>query len=264
MTDDAVLLERDGRIATLTLNHPDRLNALSVELLDALGEHIDILEAENLGSLVVEGAGRAFSAGGDIERLHDNLDREEPTDHIVREFQQRSGRIFEQLVDFPAPTIAKIDGPAVGAGASLAVACDLLLASTNGSIGFAFRNVGLAPDSGVSYMLPRMVGTNVAKELVYTGEILDADRAEDLGLFNHVYPAESFDDDASELIEDIASGPTVALRNAKRLIADGVTKTFGEAVSDEWTAQGTVFQTDDHREGLEAFLEDRDPEFEGR
>jgi 2-(1,2-epoxy-1,2-dihydrophenyl)acetyl-CoA isomerase len=264
MSDDAVELTRDGRVATLTLRQPDRLNALSEAILDDMETHLRTLESENVGCLVVEGDGRAFSAGGDIDRLKEFLDDDVPTDHVARQLEQESRRVFSRLVAFPAPTVAKIDGPAVGAGASLAVACDLLLASERATIGFVFRNVGLGPDSGVSYMLPRIVGTNVAKELVYTGRILDADEAADLGLFNHVYPTDDFESEVEALTSDIAAGPTVALRHAKRLLSSGPKKTFEEAVVDEWNAQATILDTADHREGIEAFLADREPDFAGR
>ncbi len=162
------------------------------------------------------------------------------------------------------PTIAKIDGPAVGAGANLAIACDIQVGSDRAKLGFVFRNVGLSVDSGTSYFLPRLVGENVAKELVYTGEILDAERANELGLLNHVYPGNEFDDRVRELAEQIATGPTVALRQTKHLLGSGLEKSLDAALHDEAVAQGLVFESDDHREGVEAFFEGREPEFEGR
>jgi len=119
-------------------------------------------------------------------------------------------------------------------------------------------------DAGTSYLLPRVVGLNTAKELVYTGEILDAGRAVDLGLFNRAWEAESFDEKADAMIERIASGPSVALRHSKRLLEEGLHKSLEEALQDESANQGLVFETEDHREGVEAFLADRSPEFQGR
>ncbi len=165
---------------------------------------------------------------------------------------------------FPVPTVAKIDGPAVGAGAGLALACDLQLASETAKIGFVFRGVGLSCDAGTSYLLPRLVGANTAKELVLTGEILGADDALELGLFNHVYPADEFDDRVAELVEEIASGPTVALRHATRLIDSAAGKGFEAALKDEAAAQGIALGSRDHEEGVRAFLEGREPSFEGR
>lgn len=264
MSDAVVRLDREDRVATLTLNQPDRLNSLSTEIYDELETILADLEEENIGCLVIQGAGRAFSAGGDIDRMRQWLERDEPVDHLVQELERSTRDVFARLVAFPAPTVAKIDGAAVGAGASLAIACDLQVASERSTIGFVFRNVGLNLDSGVSYTLPRMVGTNIAKKLVYTGEILEASDALELGLLNDVYPDESFDEEVDALVQEIASGPTIALRHAKRLLDEGSTKSFDQAITDEWTAQAIVFETEDHEEGVTAFLEDREPQFQGR
>jgi enoyl-CoA hydratase/carnithine racemase len=172
--------------------------------------------------------------------------------------------LMQRVDEFPLYTVAKIDGPAVGAGAALSLACDIQVASERSVVGFVFRNVGLAIDNGASHFLPRVVGENVAKELAATGELVDAERAEELGLLNHVYPVESFEDEADALVKEIATGPTVALRHTKRLIDRGADADLADALADEAIAQAAVMETDDHREGVEAFLEKRDPEFEGR
>lgn len=253
----------DG-VATVTLNRPDRRNALSSEIAAGIHDALDGIEADNARCIVIEGAGGAFSAGGDLERLQRRLESDRPVEADVREVERTTHRLVRRVATLPLPTIAKIDGPAVGAGANLAIACDLQVGSDRARVGFVFRNVGLSVDSGTSYFLPRLVGENVAKELVFTGEILDADRAHELGLLNHVYPTEEFDDRVDELAASIASGPTVALRQAKRLLGTGLGKSLDDALHDEAVAQGLAFESDDHREGVSAFLEGRDPEFEGR
>lgn len=264
MSDDPVLLDIEDGIATITLNQPDRRNALSGEIIAGIDDALDDIEDSSARCLVVRGAGGAFSAGGDIDRMLDRIESDVPADERVRELERTTSATLARVVTFPLPTVAKIDGPAVGAGGNLAIACDLQLASDRAVFGFVFRNVGLSIDAGTSYLLPRVVGENVAKELAFTGEIVDADRALDLGLVNHVYPQDEFDDRADELIERIATGPTVALRHTKRLIGEGLDKTVEQAMTDEAVAQGIVFETADHEEGVRAFLEDRDPEFEGR
>lgn len=125
MNDDAVRLNHDGRVATVTLNQPDRLNALSAEIYDELETILTDLEEENVGCLVFQGAGGAFCAGGDIDRMQEWLERDASTDNLIRDLEQSTRDVFARIVSFPAPTVAKIDGPAVGAGASLAIACDL-------------------------------------------------------------------------------------------------------------------------------------------
>ncbi len=263
---DAVRLEFDDGVATVTLDRPDRKNALSREISDGLREALSTVDGNERDArcLVVEGAGGAFSAGGDIAAMREGIEGDVPIDDRVRELERTTSETLARLITFPLPTVAKVDGPAVGAGANLALACDLQLASERASIGFVFRNVGLSVDAGTSYLLPRIVGENVAKELVFTGEILDAERAGELGLFNHVFPEDEFDRRAGTIVDQIASGPTVALRHAKRLLGNGLDKSVDGAMTDEATAQGIVFGTADHAEGVEAFLDGRDPAFEGR
>lgn len=263
MSNVVKLSMKDG-IATVTLNQPDRRNALSVELEEGIHDALDEIETSEVRCLVIQGAGGAFSAGGDIERMQEWLEAEIPLDERVKAVERTTSQTIARVATFPLPTVAKIDGPAVGAGANLAIACDLQLASDRARIGFVFRGVGLSVDAGTSYLLPRLVGENIAKELVFTGEIVDADRALDIGLVNHVFPEEDFDERADEVFEPIATGPTVALRHAKHLVGGGFERSLEEAMRAEATAQGIVFETADHEEGVSAFLDRREPDFEGR
>lgn len=264
MADDPVLLEIEDDVATATLNQPDRRNALSNAVMDGLVDALESVRDSDARCLVIRGAGGAFSAGGDVDRMRNRVETDMPADDAVRSIERRTASLVGEVYAFPVPTVAKIDGPAVGAGAGLALACDLQLASEEASMGFVFRHVGLTADAGVSALLPRLVGANVAKELLLTGEILDADRALELGLFNHVYPSDAFDDRVDELVDTIASGPTVALRHATRLVDAAAGRDFEAALRDEAAAQGIALGTDDHEEGVAAFLEGREPAFEGR
>jgi len=262
---DAVLLDVEDGVATLTLNDPDRMNPVTGPISEGLEARLDEIERrDGVRCVVLEGAGPAFSAGGDIQGMKDRIESDTRLDESVDELDRGLGGTMAKLVDCTYPTVAKVDGPAVGAGANLAIGCDVVLASESASIGFVFRNVGLSVDGGTSYLLPRVVGVNKAKELVFTGEILGAAEAGDLGLFNHVYPDETFEEEVTEMVERIATGPTVALSRAKSVVQHGLDKPLERALADEAAAQGVVFDSDDHREGVEAFLEDRDPEFEGR
>jgi len=262
---DAVLLDiEDDGPATITLNQPDRRNAFSAEIHDEFVAAFEEIEGSDARCVVIEGAGGAFSAGGDVERMVDALEEDIPADDRARSLEQRTKEMMTALVDCPIPTIAVIDGPAVGAGANLAIGCDVQLASDRSVFGFVFRQVGLSVDAGTSYLLPRIVGENVAKELVLTGDIFGADRAADLGLVNHVYAADEFDEQVDEFVEKIVSGPPIALRHANRLVGEGLEKSLEQALTDEAVAQGIVFETDDHAEGVNAFLEDREPEYDGQ
>ncbi|OLZ41320.1 enoyl-CoA hydratase [Natrinema saccharevitans] len=262
---DAVLLEiEDDGTATITLNQPDRRNALSEEISTGISEALDEIEGSDARVVVLQGSGGSFSAGGDIERMTEAIESDVPADDRVRRLERSTNELMTKLVDFPIPTIAAIDGAAVGAGANLAIACDIQLASESAAFGFVFRQVGLSVDAGTSYLLPRIVGENVAKELVLTGDIFGADRAKKLGLVNHVYADDEFDEEVDAFVENVVSGPPIALRHANRLVGEGLEKSLEQALTDEAVAQGIVFETEDHAEGVEAFLEDREPEFEGQ
>lgn len=264
MSDKAVLLDIEEGIATITLNEPDSRNALSESIGSGLLDALADVEDSDASCVIIEGAGGAFSAGGDVNRMLEGLTGDVPLDERVKTLEDTTSEVMIEVVKFPLPTIAKIDGPAVGAGANLAIACDIQVATEDASFGFVFRQVGLSVDAGTSYLLPRLVGANVAKELVFTGDIFGADRAKEIGLINHVYENEKFDEEVQSLAERIASGPDVAFRHTKRLLNEGFEKSVEQAVTDEAVAQGIVFQTDDHYEGVEAFMEGRDPEFEGQ
>lgn len=262
--EEAVRLDIDDGVATLTLNRPEMRNPLTSDIANGIIDTLADIEGDDVRCLVVCGAGGTFSAGGDINAMAERLAGDVPLSEAVRRINQETNRAVKRVAKFPAPTVAKVDGAAFGAGANLAVACDVQLASADSKIGFGFRQVGLAVDSGTSYFLPRLVGENVAKELVFTGELLDADRAESLGIFNHVYPAEEFDARADALIEEIATGPTVALRTSKRLIGQGLESSLDQAMANEAAAQAAMLETEDHREGAEAFMAKEQPEFDGR
>ena len=262
MSDEPVLLDVEDGVATLTLNRPDSRNALTREMSTAIIDAVNDLETrDDVRCLVVTGQEGTFCAGGDINAMVERLAGEVPLHEAVRNIQQVTSRAIRRIYEFHRPTIAKVDGVAFGAGGNLAVACDCVVASERARISFGFRQVGLAVDSGTSYLLPRIVGENVAKELVYTGELVDAERALDLGLFNHVY--EEFETEADAFVESIAEGPSVALETSKRLIEQGFSSDLKQAQDDEAAAQAAVFETDDHREGANAFMESRKPEFDG-
>lgn len=261
---DAVRLERDGGVARIVLATPERRNALSVETAHAIDDAVTALEGSDARVVVLEGEGPAFCAGGDVSMMVDRHEGDEPLEDAVRHIVRDTGRAIRRVAECEFPTVAKVDGPAFGAGGNLAIACDMQLLSESASIGFGFRNVGLAVDSGTSYLLPRIVGDNVARELVFTGELVSGERALDLGLANHVYPDEEFEKEAEAFIAEIAEGPSVALRTSKRLLRHGPDGSLAAAIENEAAAQAAVFDSADHAEGVEAFTEKREPEFEGR
>lgn len=267
MADDAVLFDLTDNVATITLNRPDKLNALSEGIKDGLEAAMDRIEGnEEVRCVVLEGEGRAFSAGGDVSSQQDRLEGEQPPTPFERanQLERDCERIAVRLYNLHVPTVAKIDGYCVGAGMGLAFACDLHLASERSQFGLAFRNVGLALDFGVSFFIPRQIGLNKAKELAITGEMISADRAEELGLLNHVYPDDEFEDRVDDFVRQIADGPTVAVGYSARHMDRAVGMSLREAIEMEANAQTAVFQTEDHAEGVASFHEDREANFQGR
>lgn len=261
-TNDAVLLDVEDGIATVTLNKPERRNALSPDVMVGLTDAFEELVSSDVRCVVVTGSEGVFCAGGDIESMSE---REEATAAEAVEYITDSAHeLVETIATFPLPVVAKLGGPAFGAGGAIALACDVRVASTDAKIGFGFRQVGLTVDSGISHFLPRMVGRGTAKDLAFTGDLIDAERAADIGLFERVFDAEEFDERTDDYAERIASGPTAALRHSKRLIDSGGERPLQEALQFEATAQATLMETADHEEGVSAFREGRDPEFEGR
>jgi len=263
MSNEDVLIDVTDEVATVTLNRPDARNALSAPAADELAAAIETAEDSDARCVVIEGADRAFCAGGDVQAMLSSIEQSVPPAERAEVVVGAVNRAIRRVYECRLPTVAKIDGPAFGAGAGLAIACDLQYASPEGKISFGFRRVGLAIDSGVSHLLPRLVGLNTAKELVFTGELIDADQARELGIFTRVFEADSFEAAAENVIEDIASGPTVALTASKRLL-NHQSNSFDAATSREASAQGVAFSTADHEEGARAFVEGRQPEFDGR
>ena len=262
MSDDAVLLDIEDGTATVTLNKPDVRNALTGDIADGLVDALDGIEDTDARCVVIQGSGGAFCAGGDINKMLEGLQEDVPPHEKVESVMDTSEAV-RAVYECPLPVVAKIDGAAFGAGANLAIACDTQVASASSRISFGFRQVGLTVDTGTSYFLPRIVGENKAKELVLTGEMLDAEAAGELGLFTKVYDDDEFEARAEEYVDTIATGPTVALKASKRLIRQGLESSLDQAMTNEAAAQGPVFATRDHEEGATAFMESRDPEFEG-
>lgn len=263
-TDDVDLDVTDG-VATITLDRPEKMNALSegivagVDLaLEEVGRH------EDARCVVVQGAGDAFCAGGDIGGMGDRNEGGVGGHERARGVVRSAERVALGLYECPLPTIAKIDGYCFGAGVGVAMANDVLLASADSTFSLAFRNVGLSLDYATSYFLPKAVGPYVAKELALTGERVSAERAEALGIVNHAYPTEEFDDRADEFVREVATGPTVALQYSLRNVDSSYDRSVREAIEAEAQAQSIAAATDDHREGVAAFSEGREPAFEGR
>jgi 2-(1,2-epoxy-1,2-dihydrophenyl)acetyl-CoA isomerase len=264
MTQDLLEVVKDG-VAVLTMNRPERLNALSGPMLDAMLEALPRLaEAADVGVVVLTGAGRGFCAGGDVKAMAEG--REMAGDSLEDRAQGLRAKMETSrwLHEMPKPTIAMVRGAAAGAGLSLAMACDLRIAGEGAKFATAFARVGYSGDFGGSYYLTRLVGTAKARELYYTAEVLDARQALALGLVNRVVPDERLEEETMALAGKLARGPRVALRYMKRNMNAAESGTLKDLLDLEAWHHTRTGQTDDHREAARAFVEKREPVFRGR
>lgn len=263
MDTDDVDLEVSDRIATVTLDRPEVRNAISGSMAGELERIFDRVPETGARCVLLQGAGDAFCAGGDVSAMVEAQDEDTTHRERVTLVERSVSRAVEAVYDCQLPVLAKVDGAAYGAGAGLLLACDVQLGSPDAKIGFGFRRLGLAVDSGVSHLLPRYVGLNTAKELVFTGELVDADRARSLGLLTRLFERDSFEEGVDSIVETVASGPTAALATSKELL-NRSQSSLSAATDDEERAQAWLLESADHVEGARAFLQEREPEFEGR
>ncbi len=262
MASVPVLVETDhDGVTTVTLNRPEALNALSLEVEETLREALPRLEADDATRVVViTGAGRAFSGGGNVKEMRPGG----AWDISVAERQKRFEALHSvasALHALPKPVIAMVNGVAVGAGCNLALACDLRLASERAKFGLVFRNVGLGDDMGGAWLLPRLVGMSKALELFFTGDLIDAAEAHRIGMVNRVVPAESLVEETYRLARSLAAGPAKALGLIKEELYGGITWSFQELLDFEARRQSVLMSEHDHQEGVAAFVEKRSPTF---
>jgi len=264
MTQDLLEEVTDG-VAVLTMNRPDRLNALSREMLDAMLEALPRLAASaDVGVVVLTGSGRGFCAGGDVKAMAEGREAEGVTLEERAQSLRSRMETSRWLHEMPKPTIAMVRGAAAGAGLSLAMACDLRIASDTARFATAFARVGYSGDFGGSYYLTQLVGTAKARELYFTAEILDAEQALALGLVNRVVPDADLEKETRALAGRLARGPRVAYRYMKRNLNAAESATLGELLDLEAWHHSRTGDTEDHREAARAFVAKRDPLFKGR
>lgn len=267
---DELLCEVRDRVATVTLNRPHKRNSLSDHLTPALREVLLTLEADrDVGCVMLTGAGDAFCSGGDVSGMgggNANADAPPPKnpDERVAELIRKQEALTLRLYELSKPTIAALPGPAAGAGLSIALACDLRVASQNAFIMTAFINIGISGDYGSSWFLNRLIGQSKAKELMYFSDRVYAEECARLGLVNAVFEQETFREDAFQYALRLAQGPSLALSRMKRNINRGGLQGLRESLALEAEHMVHSFATDDAREAIRAFAEKRKPQFKQR
>jgi enoyl-CoA hydratase/carnithine racemase len=259
MSGQAVIKEIKHRICVLTLNQPDQLNAMSDIMAKDFREAIQELKVDPEPKVViVTGAGRAFSAGGNLQMISDSVE----TNPAIRRKELFSFyKSFLSVMDLGIPTIAAINGHAIGAGACLTLACDMRFAASSSKIGFAFAKIGLHPGMGAEYFLPRIIGQARAFELLMTGNVITADEAYRIGLINHVTSPEQLMDRVMELAIKIAAMPVLPIRMLKESIPAAIKSSLTDTLYREATYQAICFMSGDIREGVDALREKRTPRF---
>ncbi len=261
-TTPDILLRHEGAVAWITLNRPERLNAFAGAMRDELHDALaEAGERADTRVVVITGAGRGFCTGADVEVMADLLRRGD--EETFAGYVEAGMRVVRRLRSLRQPVIAAVNGAAAGAGASLALACDLRLASERASIGITFNRIGLHPDWGATYFLPRLLGTGRAAELVLSARMVDAREAERIGLFERVFPAESFQEEVSNFARELAAKPPLALAAAKQTLARSFDYDLSAVLTAEADVQLSLFRSADAREGIAAFQEKRQPAFRG-
>ena len=266
MPYEDLLLEKEGAIATVTLNVPEKLNALTAKMGMSLSLAADeIAKDDGVRVVIVTGAGRGFCSGADVTAMKERVSLDEPAvvsrQVLLRVVGWPYADIFPKL---DKPVIAAINGPCVGAGFSLALSMDIRIASETARFGAAQIARALVPDVVMTHFLPKIVGTSKALELMFTGQLISAVEAERLGIVSRVVPTDELMKVARELAAKIAQQPPITVELTKKIVYRSVTDDITRHLDLETLAQQICRQTEDHREGVRAFLEKREPEFKGR
>jgi enoyl-CoA hydratase/carnithine racemase len=269
MPESLVRVERDGDVVTLTLNDPDRRNAMSEAMGEAFAARVrELARDASLRTVILTGAGRAFCAGGDLEMIQRRADEGSALPGEARRGIRDAMRSFYELFlsvrDLPCPTLACINGAALGAGLCVALACDVRIADARAKLGLNFTALGLHPGMGASWTLPRLLGPARAAELLYSSRLLSGEEAARIGLVSHALPSQELMPAARRMAVDFAACAPLANRALKRALARSPFASLDDQLDFEAEEQAACFETRDVQEGLAAAREGRAPKFQGR
>ena len=263
MTYETILVEMREAVGVITLNRPASLNALTSEVAREFKAAVDEVRQQGARAVLITGAGRAFCAGGDLREMQRIAEREGKVEAFFDEPLRLLNECILLIRRTPLPFIAAVNGAASGGGCNLALACDLVIAGESARFNQAFIKIGLSPDCGGTFILPRLIGWKRATELMMTGDVLSAARALEMGMINAVVPDEDLLPGAIAMAARLAQAPTVAIGRVKELLEASATNDYGGQLELERKAQIQSGLTKDFREGVAAFIEKRPPKFVG-
>lgn len=262
MSDDLLFEVTDG-VALMTLNRPDALNAFTPGIMTGWVEHLkEVQENDDIRVLLVTGAGRGFCSGGDVKRMGEKADNTSMT--TKNRLWTQTQMVAKRMIQMDKPSVAAINGVAVGGGLDLALTCDIRVAAESARMAETYARIGLIPGAGGAWHLPRIVGRSKALEMFWTSEFLSAQEALDIGLVNHVWPDGEFMDRALEFAGKIARGAPLSNRLIKRTLTQGLETDLWTHMDQISSHMTVVRSSEDHREAVAAFKEKRQPDFKGR
>lgn len=251
-------LDRDGAVAIMTINNPDKRNAMTLEMRKMMEAHVaEVRDDPNIRALVLTGAGDAFCSGGDISSFGQPI-------ISMRDRMKQQHRVTLSLFYLEKPVIAAVNGVAVGVGFNVALLCDIILASEKAKFSQIFARIGAIPDGGGLYLLANILGMQKAKELVFTTDMISAQEAKELKFIREVYPQEVLMDEAMKLAHQLANGPTRAFGLSKALLHRGLGMDFESFLELEAVSEAFIMQSDDHKAALAAFANKQQPKFKGQ
>ena len=266
MSYESIILEKNDGIATVTLNRPDNLNALNDTMQDeCMAVFEDLAKDDNVRVVVITGEGRAFSAGADIRQRFLEPIEKSKRGEVNMALMHTFTRVGVQAIRrIEKPIIASINGDAVGFGCTLSLTCDIRIASETARFGLGFVRLGVTPEFGSTFFLPRIVGVAKALELLFTGKIIDAAEAKEIGMVNQVVPADQLKTATLEMARTIVKAPPLSIKMIKKGVYQGLESDLDTQVLWEHLVFTMARQTEDHHEGVKAFMEKRKPEFKGK
>ena len=261
---ETVIYAVENGVATVTMNRPDALNALSLQLTNDLGAAIRQAVSDNARAVILTGNGRAFCSGGDLREMQAMWQKEGRIEAFLEDPLAALHDVIKLIRETPIPFIAAVNGVCAGAGTNFALACDLVVAADDAVFREAFVRIGLSPDCGGTFFLPRAVGEKIAAELFMTGDAVTAERAAQIGMINRVVPAASLLEEANQLAVKLAAGPTGSIGRIKRMMNATFSNDLNAQLALEHECQIESGKAEDFKEGVSAFFEKRPPNFSGQ